>query len=96
MKECAILLTFWVLEMSMANQNKSSFGEALGLAWGLGYRIAVPIVVFGLLGRFLDTKLGTSFIFLLAGIFFALGTSSYLIYRQLKDILKEENNDKGA
>ncbi|MDP2703909.1 MAG: AtpZ/AtpI family protein [bacterium] len=83
-------MTFWVLEMSVANQNKNAFGEALGLAWGLGWRIAVPIVMFGLLGRFLDAKLGTSFIFLLVGIFFALGTSAYLIYRQLKDILKEE------
>lgn len=77
--------------MPLTNQNKNAFGEAIGLAWGLGYRIAVPIVVFGLLGRFLDAKLGTSFIFLLTGIFFALGTSVYLIYRQLKEILKEEN-----
>ena len=73
-------------------EKRSSLGETLGLAWGLGYRIAVPIVVFGLLGRFLDEKLGTSFIFLLLGIFFALGTSSYLIYKQLKDILKEDEN----
>lgn len=73
-------------------EKRSSLGEALGLAWGLGYRIAVPIVIFGLLGRFLDAKLGTSFIFLLVGIFFALGTSTYLIYRELKRILKEEND----
>lgn len=73
-------------------EKRSSLGEALGLAWGLGYRIAVPIVIFGLLGRFLDTKLGTSFVFLLVGIFFALGISSYLIYRELKEILKEEND----
>ena len=87
-------MTFSVFQMPIINQNRNSLGEALGLAWGLGYRIAVPIVVFGLLGRFLDTKLGTSFVFLLIGIFFALGTSSYLIYKQLKDILKEENNSK--
>ena len=80
--------------MNNETEKRNSLGEALGLAWGLGYRIAVPIVLFGLLGRFLDTKLGTSFVFLLVGVFFALGTSSYLVYRQLKRILEEENDKK--
>ncbi len=89
-----MLCAFLVFPMPLTNQNKNSVGEALGLAWGLGYRIAIPIVVFGLFGRFLDAKLGTSFIFLLIGIFTALAASSWLIYRQLKDILKEENNNE--
>ena len=75
----------------------NSLGGAMGLAWGLGYRIALPIVAFGLLGRFLDTKLGTSFIFLLIGIFISLVFSSFLIYQQLKQILKDqekENNER--
>ena len=65
----------------------------MSLAWGLGYKIALPIVALGLLGRFLDIRLGTSFIFLLVGIFVSLALSSLLIYQQIKQIIKDQEKD---
>lgn len=61
--------------------------SALSLAWNLGYTIAVPIVVFALLGRFLDKKLETSPWFLLAGILFSIALSSWLVYKKTLDII---------
>ena len=62
--------------------------SALGLAWNLGYTIAVPIVVFALLGRFLDKKLGTSPWLLLAGILVSIAVSSWAVYKKTLDIMK--------
>jgi F0F1-type ATP synthase assembly protein I len=65
---------------------KDSF-SALGLAWNLGYTIAVPLVVLALGGRFLDRKLGTSPWILLAGILFSIALSSWLVYKKTLDII---------
>lgn len=61
--------------------------SALSLAWNLGYTIAVPIVVFALLGRFLDKKLGTSPFLLLAGILLSVAISSWAVYKKTLDII---------
>lgn len=61
--------------------------SALGLAWNLGYSIAVPLVVFALLGRFLDKKLETSPWLLLVGILFSIALSSWLVYKKTLDII---------
>jgi len=62
--------------------------SAVGLAWELGYSIAVPIVVFALLGRFLDKKLGTAPWILLAGILISIAASSWLVYKKTLDIME--------
>ncbi|HBB36475.1 MAG: hypothetical protein UX02_C0007G0007 [Candidatus Moranbacteria bacterium GW2011_GWC1_45_18] len=61
--------------------------SALGLAWNLGYTIAVPIVFFALLGRFLDKKMGTSPWILLFGILLSIGVTSWLVYKKTLDII---------
>jgi len=61
--------------------------SALGLAWELGYTIAVPLVFFALVGRFLDRKLGTSPWILLIGILFSIALSSWLVYKKTLDII---------
>jgi F0F1-type ATP synthase assembly protein I len=61
--------------------------SALGLAWNLGYTIAVPLVVFALAGRFLDRKLGTTPWLLLIGILFSIALSSWLVYKKTLDII---------
>ena len=63
--------------------------SALGLAWNLGYTIAVPIVVFALTGRFLDRKMGTTPWLLLAGILISIAVSSWLVYKKTLDIIGE-------
>lgn len=73
----------------MKNQKKNedkSF-SALGLAWELGYTIAVPLVALALAGRFLDRKLGTSPFLLLAGILISIAVSSWLVYKKTLDII---------
>jgi len=62
--------------------------SALGLAWQLGYTIAVPLVVFALAGRFLDKKLGTSPFLLLLGILLAIGLTTWLVWKKTLDIIK--------
>ena len=67
--------------------NKVNDFKAWSLAGELGYTIAIPIVVFALLGRFADKTWGTSPWFLLLGILISITASSWLIYRKVKEIL---------
>jgi F0F1-type ATP synthase assembly protein I len=59
----------------------------LALAWELGYTIAIPLVGFALLGRFIDKYLGTSPIFLFVGIIVSIVLTSFLVYWKTKDIM---------
>jgi F0F1-type ATP synthase assembly protein I len=72
------------------NQKPDSSWSSLGLAWELGYTIAVPLVLFALAGRFLDKKLGTSPFLLLAGILISIGVTSWLVYKKTKEIIEKE------
>jgi len=67
-------------------KNDKSF-SAIGLAWELGYTIAVPLVVLALGGRFLDKKFGTSPFLILFGILLSIGISSWLVYKKTLDII---------
>jgi len=58
------------------------------LAWELGYTIAIPIVLFALLGRWADEKLSSSPWLLLVGIIISILISSLLIYQRVKKLLK--------
>ena len=69
-------------------QEKEKSWSAVGLAWELGYTIAVPIVVLALLGRYLDKKLGTTPWLLLAGILISIAVSSWAVYKKTLDIMK--------
>lgn len=60
--------------------------ELISLAFEMGYTIAIPIVLFALGGRWLDRKLDSSPLFLLVGIFFALITTGFFIYRKIRKI----------
>lgn len=70
------------------NQKKEKQFSALSLAWQLGYTIAVPIVVFALVGRYLDKKLGTTPWLLLFGILVSIAVSSWAVYKKTLDIMK--------
>jgi len=60
--------------------------ELISLVFEMGYTIAIPIVIFALGGRYLDRKLNSSPLFLLVGIFFALVSTGFLVYRKIKKI----------
>jgi F0F1-type ATP synthase assembly protein I len=65
---------------------KNPLWAALNLAWELGYTIAIPIVVLGIGGAWIDKKIGTSPALLLIGIALSLIISGVSIYRKVKDI----------
>lgn len=67
-------------------KERSSLWQVLSLAWNLGYLIAIPLVVFALLGRFLDKRFGTSPLALLAGIFISLVVTTIGVYKKTKEI----------
>ena len=60
---------------------------SLRLAWNLGYLIAIPVVVFGFGGAYLDKYLGSSPLFLLIGFVLAASLSAIGVYRKVKEIL---------
>lgn len=62
--------------------------NAWQLAWELGYTIAIPIVIFALLGRWADKAWGTSPWLLLAGIVISIMISSFAVYKKVGKILK--------
>ncbi|OGI17843.1 MAG: hypothetical protein A3J63_01235 [Candidatus Moranbacteria bacterium RIFCSPHIGHO2_02_FULL_40_12b] len=68
-------------------ENPENIKSAWSLAWELGYSIAIPIVLFALLGRFLDKKLDTSPWLLLSGILISISASSYMVYKKTIKII---------
>ena len=67
---------------------RSSFWQAVALAWQLGYTITVPIVLFALGGRFLDRRFGTEPWLLLTGILVSIVISSIGITMRVRRIIQ--------
>jgi F0F1-type ATP synthase assembly protein I len=70
-------------------QEKKALWQGLSLAWQLGYTIAIPLIIFALLGRFLDKRYETSPLFLLGAIFLSLIVSGVGIYKKVFEIIKD-------
>lgn len=70
-----------------------SFVLGLGFAWELGYTIAIPAVLFGLLGRYLDKLFNLSPAFLLIGLSLAFVISFSIIGQKIKDISRRMPKD---
>jgi len=66
---------------------RSAFFQALGLAWQLGYTIAVPLVLLALGGRLADKYFNTSPWLLLTGVLLSIGLSGWLIVLKTRRIL---------
>ncbi len=62
-------------------------------ALDLGFTIAIPAVLFGLLGRYVDIKWGTSHWFFMLGLGFAFLTSFVSIFRKVRVILARMPKD---
>ena len=56
---------------------------AIRLAWDFGWIIAIPAVLFGFGGAYLDKAQGTSPLFLLLGLALALTLSTMCILRKV-------------
>lgn len=75
------------MENNDENKTPEPF-KVMPLALNLGFSIAVPLVLFALLGRYLDGILGTSPWLLLVSIGIAITTSMIVIYQKVKEYLK--------
>lgn len=62
--------------------------ELISLAFQLGFIIAIPVALFGFLGKWLDTRLNTEPLLTLIGIFTAIAFTSIWIYRKFKSYFK--------
>lgn len=68
--------------------NTSSFWKALGIAWELGYVIAIPIVLFGIGGRYLDKQYGTSPWLFLTGFIISITLTSFGLVWKFKKLMQ--------
>ena len=62
--------------------------EMISIAFQLGFIIALPVVVFGFFGKWLDQKTGTYPLLTLVGIITAISFTSIWIYRKFRDYMK--------
>lgn len=80
----------------MANNklSKIDFLYALSLGMGLGLLVAVPLVVFLLLGLFLDKKLNTLPLFLIIFILLSLAVAAYEVRNLILPFLEKRSQKK--
>lgn len=62
---------------------------ALRIVGDFGATIAVPVVIFAVLGKWIDARVGTAPRFLITGFVLAAIISSVAIYRKAKRYAKE-------
>ena len=67
----------------------------IGIAWEMGYLIALPLVGFALLGRFFDTAMGTSPLILILGIVSAIVLSTVLVVKKTTDVMHRAAHEEG-
>ncbi|MDD5725849.1 MAG: AtpZ/AtpI family protein [Patescibacteria group bacterium] len=73
--------------------NGLSLRQAFGLAWEMGYTMAIPLVVLALTGRLLDKYYQTSPLFLLIGIILSIIISSILVGKKAISIISKVTDD---
>ncbi|MFH1078507.1 MAG: AtpZ/AtpI family protein [Patescibacteria group bacterium] len=71
------------------DKKTTSAWMALGIVWEIGVAVAVPTVLAALAGRWLDTRFGTSPLFIILGLFVALGVSGILVVRKGRRIVTQ-------
>ncbi len=67
---------------------------ALGYAWQFGYTVVVPLVLFGLGGRWLDDAFGTAPWLFLAGLVLAVIVSSVALVRKALKIFRDATDEE--
>lgn len=70
------------------NPSKISNKQMVSLSFEMGFIIALPLIVFGMVGKWLDQKYGTDNLFVLVGIALALAASTYWLYKKLQQYIK--------
>lgn len=68
---------------------QSQVWPTLSVVFDLGFRIAIPLVFFALLGRWLDKQFETGPWLFLSGILFSIIITSVMLVYAFKNILKK-------
>jgi flagellar biogenesis protein FliO len=78
------------MENQIQNQEKPTLNKwkLVNLSAELGFIIALPLVAFGLLGKWLDSRLGTEPWLTIAGILFAIVSTTIWLIRRFKEYIK--------
>src|SRR5689334_16103165 len=86
------LLEFW-RKMNIPDQkpNNPKFDRwsMVNLAFDLGFVIALPLVALGLLGKYLDGRMGTEPWLTVLGILLAIATTTIWLTQKLKGYMKK-------
>jgi len=69
-------------------KNQPDKWNLAGLAMDLGFIIALPLVALGLLGKWIDGKMNSEPWFTLAGIIFAIVTTTIWLTKKFKGLMK--------
>ena len=75
-------------ENRSTQSNKSLSGNDFA---GAGIQFAVAVILFALLGNWLDKRFGTSPLFILAGVLVGGGGGFYSLYRKVAAAQKEDD-----
>ena len=78
--------------MLSGKRSDNTMWRMIGVAWELGYLIALPLVGLALLGKFVDRLLGTSPLFLLIGILAAIDLSTIIVVRKVSGMMDDEKD----
>lgn len=70
------------------NKNLINKWRIVSLALELGFIIALPLVIFALLGKWMDGKIGTYPWLTLAGIMIAIISTTVWLVRRFKEMMK--------
>lgn|SRR3989338_5029470 len=65
----------------------------VSLALELGFIIALPLVLFGLAGKWLDGKMNTYPWLTLGGILFAIALTTVWLVRRMRELMTHNDND---
>ena len=68
-------------------RQRGQIAQALGFAWDFGIVVVMPLVVLGILGRFLDRHYGTTPWLFLGSVLVSIVLSVFLLVVRLKKII---------
>lgn len=71
------------------NDKKLSKMQMLGLAWELGYVIALPLIFFGYIGKWVDSRFSTKPWFALLGVVIAITSTTIWLTRRIREYIKK-------
>ena len=82
--------------MSASNMKDPGLLLSLGLAGQMGFLIAIPAVVLGFFGAYLDKYFGTSPLFIISGFILAFAISAFAIVKKVKEIIRQQYGEQAS